>query len=607
MKKALIILLILPAFYNLYGNRDNKDYTPWWIYNHGDYAKTAKKNDPRVTWAFEVFEQVNNAADKTADRTPRLFIIKTRLGPFALSLPDGGIIINPKTLDICYHNEDRTKGDSRLAFILGHELAHLANKDFIHRQAFLALKEYGDKKANKELSEYFQLSDPEKAREFKKRELLADQKGALYAVMAGYDVGELFRENKDFLTHWAKQTGMGMSYDDDPRHPSLKKRLQFVRVQQKQVVNQLELFKAGVLLFQMGNYRDAAAAFHEFSKLYPAREVFNNIGACYFNLAQGLLHLRFSEDYYRFRLSTTIAYETTAEKMHPRGEGDYLKDKEISRYITKAEEYFRQAAERDRHDRDCRCNLAAALILNKKYAEALAACNAVLEKDPNDLKAVNNKAIAFYFYGKEEDLETTQKAMHLLQKAHQANPGNNEILYNLAALKQERKRLAGAKVYWEKYLKLPTTPVDNFYKYVYKKLRKETFQAPVKEVQLPAIPTGIRLGDDSSRIEKKWGKKSTRAYKLGNEENSDSENWFLDLQVLVKDNMRLIVLDGMIELVEMEFPGIKSVKEILQEFGPPQKIVNHTGGNFYVYKDKGFSVKEIKNKVCSYIWFEKGF
>ena len=77
--------------------------------------------------------------------------------------------------------------------------------------------------------------------------------------------------------------------------------------------------------------------------------------------------------------------------------------------------------------------------------------------------------------------------------------------------------------------------------------------------------------------------------------------------MLVKDNMRLVVLDGIIELIEKELPGDKSVKEMLKEFGPPQKIVKHTGGNFYVYKDKGFSVKEIKNKICSYIWFEKGF
>jgi tetratricopeptide (TPR) repeat protein len=197
---------------------------------------------------------------------------------------------------------------------------------------------------------------------------------------------------------------------------------------------------------------------------------------------------------------------------------------------------------------------------------------------------VNNKAIALYFYGIEEDLETTQKAMNLLEKTHQANPGNVEILYNLAALKQERKRLAGAKVYWKKYLNLKTTPKDNFYNHVYKKLKGKPPQAPGKPARLPKIPDGIMLGEDISYIEKKWGKKSTISYKLGNEENSESDNWNVDLKVMGQDNMRLIALDGMIELVEKEFPGDKSVKEMFREFGPPRNIVNHTGGNFYVYK-----------------------
>jgi tetratricopeptide (TPR) repeat protein len=201
--------------------------------------------------------------------------------------------------------------------------------------------------------------------------------------MAGYKVGELFQGKNNFLTHWANQTGIEVVYDDDPRHPSLEKRLQFIRVQQEKVVKQLELFRAGVLLYQVGNYRDAAAAFLEFAKDYPAREVFNNIGACYFNLAQRLLHLRYSEDYYRFRLPATIAGETTAVNMQTRGEGDYLKDKEINGFITKADEYFRMAAQRDQHDRTCRCNLAAALILRKKYAGALETCKAILEKRPH--------------------------------------------------------------------------------------------------------------------------------------------------------------------------------------------------------------------------------
>jgi hypothetical protein len=51
----------------------------------------------------------------------------------------------------------------------------------------------------------------------------------------------------------------------------------------------------------------------------------------------------------------------------------------------------------------------------------------------------------------------------------------------------------------------------------------------------------------------------------------------------------------------------RECQEILKTFDPPQQVVRHTGGSFYVYKDKGFSFKEIDGKIRSCIWFEKGF
>jgi RNA polymerase sigma factor (sigma-70 family) len=114
-------------------------------YEKGDYEDTIGKNDPWVGWASAVFERVKATADKPGGRFPRLYIINTKGEPFALSVPDGGIIINPTTLETCYADVDRAEGDRRLAFILGHELAHLANKDFMHQEAFQALQKYGKK------------------------------------------------------------------------------------------------------------------------------------------------------------------------------------------------------------------------------------------------------------------------------------------------------------------------------------------------------------------------------------------------------------------------------------------------------------------------------
>jgi tetratricopeptide (TPR) repeat protein len=189
----------------------------------------------------------------------------------------------------------------------------------------------------------------------------------------------------------------------------------------------MELFNAGVLLYHVESYHDAAAAFMEFSKTYAAREVFNNIGACYFQLAMKRILKDFSDDYFRFWLSVSIDYTTTAVKFRSRGDGNYLSDKDIAGYINKAVEYFQQAAKKDPLHRATLCNLSAALLLNMEYAKVLAACDKVLNKYPQDIYALNNKAIALYYYGKQEDMDMTQKAIHELTKAHRLERDNLEV------------------------------------------------------------------------------------------------------------------------------------------------------------------------------------
>jgi len=605
MKTILIFLFMLSAVFNL--NGQNKDYTSWWMDVYGDYKKLDGKHDPRVKWVDTVFERVRNVADKAKSDLPRLFIINSVTGVCAVSLPDGGIIINPKTLDTCYNDTGRETGDRRMAFILGHELAHLANNDYIHQQAFLVLEKWGSKKARKELAEFFNPSGPgEETRDRKERELMADKSGALYASMAGFDVGKLFLENNNFITHWAGQTGVGMLYDDDPLHPTLNKRLLFIQSHLNAIPHQLELFNAGVLLYQVGSYHDGAAAFQEFVKLYPAREVYNNIGACYLHLALRHLFLKSGKDYFMFRLSTIIDNSTSAETLHTT-RGDYLKDKDFLRYIGKAEDYLRRAAAADKLDRACRYNLAAVLILKKEYAEAQALCNQVLKEHPEDVFALNNKAVAFYYYGKEEGLDTTQKAIESLEEAHRLGPENAEVLYNLASLKQDRNRLAGAKIYWEKYLNQPATPRDNYYSYIHKMVNGTVPSNPGASTETPRIPGGIKLGDPIAPIREKWGKRNSRSYKLGNEESGDSESWYLDLQVIVKKDVRVVALDGTVEIVEFELSPVEGIPGVLKRFGPPQKVVRHSAGSFYIYEDRGFSIKEVNGKAHSYIRFQKTF
>jgi tetratricopeptide (TPR) repeat protein len=609
MRNVFIAAVLLLAPLLVSGS--SKNYIQWWVENHGDYAKTEGKHDQRVGWTSEVFERVKRTADKTGGREPRLLIIRTRYGIYARSLPDGGVIINPATLDICYGGEQpsRREGDLRMAFILGHELAHLGSDDFIHGEVSDILDKYGSKNARKEIPRYFNFSDREKSDASKRRELLADKRGVIYAAMAGYDVGELFRGPAHFLKYWASQTGIGILYDRTPTHPSLAKRLEFIQPQLQQVAGRVELFNAGVLLFQLESYHDAASAFKEFSKSYPSREVFNNMGACYFYLAMRRILKDYRDDYYHFRFSTAIDYATTAMRFQARGDKNYLADKDIARYIDNAVDYFQRAVKRDPPHKTTLCNLSAAFLLKREYAMVLATCDKILESHPHDAHALNNKAIALYYYGKKEDVDMTQRAVRQLQKAHELEPGNLEVLYNLAAVKERRNRMAGAKEYWKRYLagysRIPGAAHDNFFNHVYKKLNSKEPLVHQMKGAVPAVPRGIRLGRAISSLERQWGKTGIKSFTLGGEDDSGQESLLLDLRVMVKGDVRVLALDGSIEVVELEFRRPKNTAESIKILGPPLRVVRHTAGHFYVYK--GFSFKEINGKVVSYTWFSPGF
>lgn len=589
----LIFILTLSGIFPLHGN--NEEHSGWYIEKLGNYKQGKGKNDPRVKRVDDVFQRLKKVADIGESAPTRLFFIADARAAYALTLPDGGIIINSITLDICYGREvpgkrdNRKKsnaGDQRIAFILGHELAHLANRDFGSYKTLLALQEEGDKKTQKELYKFFETSPTYE----KGKELAADSKGAMLAAMAGYKIAPLLGGKNSFLRQWVKRVG------ENPSYPEVEKRVKSVQIQLQAVKEKVRLFKAGILFLQMGKYADGAAAFREFSSFYPAREVFNNIGVCYLNSALDRLFREFGEEYFRFRLSTAIDYSTAPDDFKFRGEGDYLKDKYISKNLNRAEEYFQLAVRRDPNNRACRYNLSALLILKREYAAALAQCNDILKEDEYDVKALNNKIIALYYLGKEEGLHSSKKALTLLQKAHLLEEKNFEVLYNLAALSHESKHSDEVKSLWKKYLNLSNIPRDNYYAFIYNKVNEAGLPSAARGALPPAAP--VKIGADYSF-------KNSRKYKLTSEKSNDTDSWTINLEVGVENDLFVIAIEGYSVLVEQELNRPKSPERLLDRFGPPQKIIRHTAGTFYIYEDRGFSLKEVDGEICSHIWFKK--
>jgi len=588
----ILSLLFLPLIFK----KTTWDKSARWLTEYGDYAAGAGREDPRVKSALIVFERLRNVVDKSGNRLPRLVIPNTRDKANALALPDNTVIITPGILDYCYHVPGQFTGDIALALILAHELSHLAGKDFSSHEMVAAFQDDGDRK-----------NPPSKDRveEYKKMEIEADRKAVRYAVMAGYDVSRLFTAENNFLQHWAKQTGI--DYDKDQvLHPAPEKRTQSIREELARLAHEAELFRAGVLFFTAGSYTDARASFQAFAKVFqarevlPAREVYNNIGLCYLHQALTKIYHEYSDDYFRFRTAIVIDYATSADMGQMRGSGDYLADKDISDYFTEAEKCFKEAKRLDPLDRTCRYNLAATLIWQQEYAHALDICDDLLATDPRDVMALNNKALALYGAAPEKN---RQKAIKLLEKALALKPDHYECLYNLAIITPESGSAQGeAQTLWEEYLHLPGLPRDSYYRFIYEKLTGKTPPEPRRTAGCPEIPGGINLGNKVSDIGRNWGTAPSIIYeaKIGSDQAPT-----VHLQVLMVDNLRLIVLDDRVAIIEQELGQPPEIGALLEKFGPPQHIIHHTQGNFYIYAHEsgGFSMKEIAGRAHALTWF----
>lgn len=133
---AVMVSLALPIEISARANKGSKEY---WLMKYGQI----KEGD---LWcrAQEVFNNVLLSADKRTGIEPCLYIIDFDGLPWALSLADGAIILTKNGLTFCYHDKDLDRGDARLAFVLGHELAHQFNADFWPYHFFRSLEDEGE-------------------------------------------------------------------------------------------------------------------------------------------------------------------------------------------------------------------------------------------------------------------------------------------------------------------------------------------------------------------------------------------------------------------------------------------------------------------------------
>jgi len=583
--KQVFILIVFLSLVVPSAHADNpKDYASWWIKNYG---VVDSKTDPLVSRAEKVFERVAAASDKRGNRLPRLIIIKASGDPYAQAIKDGSVILTQGGLGICYQGVTLEKGDARLAFILGHELAHLAKDDFWHSLAFVALKEFGDEKRVREILANelkWDMADPKTQEFIRKQELQADCYGLIYMTMSGYDPKAIIdRDGTNFFEDWVSKITGKIAYSD-ATHPGPKERAEFLRAQLGPVY-----FTFGVRLYQTGRYSDAILLFEAFKEKFPSREVFSNIGLCHYQLAMRVLSNCDESLPLRFKLPTLLDIDTLGGKLRGWGSeaSSCLKQETFLKHINTSIHYLKIAAEMDPTYLPARINLSSALIISGEYAKAMSVLDEALKIQPGNPEALCNKAVSLYLFGKVNNIDTGDNVLGLLRDVSERNPSFSDAIYNMASIQSERGRNAAALETWNRFLKVEPTGV-------YAQVAKEKLGIKSDDKSSakkgPEMKSPVKLGDIKGETEKILKGMKKKEFIIGG----------FNGEVYEGGGIKVLAIDNTVEIVEAE---TEKEADLKKAYGEPVKKLKNLYGSTLIYGN--FAIDVVDGRVKKMVYFKK--
>ncbi len=458
---------------------------------------TADQNT-RVNRAQQVFKNLRRVADKKAKYTPRLIVVNSDKEPWAIALADGHIVLSRKALDLCYQGIDPLGGDTRLAFVLGHELAHLAKDDFWHAEVYRALanvpESVGLRKLLKNTADVPEAAQATRRASIRQKELQADDWGFLYAAVAGYPVHQLLLSGKttqtNFFQHWVRQTGV----QADHTHPDPADRARLLKVRLQTVLDKISYFDFAVRFTYFGRFTEAIQFLEVFQQVFPSREVFGNLGYSYLRLAEQTMA---PAQLYRFWLPRMLDAETRASRLKNRvsrtGQPRQL-TREAKQHLQQAQIYLQRAIASDPAYHTARLNLFTVYFHLGEYAQAQAQLKGL--SDPEQVRALT--ALTLYAQSSELGTDLSPNAIALLQQVIDSKgPASDNVKriarYNLARILSEQNQVEQATGLWKQLRASEADIPSPYYAQACDQVKTKTCQSPINQTTLCNIPLAIQL------------------------------------------------------------------------------------------------------------------
>jgi tetratricopeptide (TPR) repeat protein len=239
------------------------------------------------------------------------------------------VYIDEELYDLCRKNGSDSL--SSLALILGHELAHYYRRDNFYST--------------------YSIADAQLIKEGKLLETMADFEACFHAQLAGYN-SNIFGKTLDLVYDFYDLPTQIEGYN--PK----EYRKQAYSSKRKELVKYQAVFKAGIALYAAGRFDLAALHFKELSRVFPSREILNNLGVSYLQI--GLQDINYSSQEFILPLEIDVKNRMTG---NTRG---LINDDMMLLAI----KMFSKAVSVDPAYWPSRINLAAAYIAQKKYPSA---------------------------------------------------------------------------------------------------------------------------------------------------------------------------------------------------------------------------------------------
>lgn len=562
------------------------------------YEELKPENDLRAKRAHEIFNRLVKTAGTRPGVVPRLFIAKTEPKNISLpiSIPDGSVIISGKAIDICFR--DAKAGDDRLAFVLGHELAHLLKDDFWHMKFFNAIKiaeteKWPDTKTLSELRKIAGSTDQVLA-----KELQADEFGIIYAAMAGYNAPAIVDDEKvNFFAEWLK--AVDPSYSEaapkDPDHPTPEQRAETVKARLRQVLKNVEIFELGLAFYQTGQFAKAIPAFQTFLTYFPSREVYHDLAASHHQLAIKYYRRKGKAASPLFKMSVVVDPRTRAGGIVLRGSDPFAE------HLQAAIDLYKQAISQDPAYVYSYNNLACALILRGEEGDAYEAVAKLIDSlkiEPARKDCLNSLGVAFYY------TKNPAKAKEYFLEALKLDPAYDLPLFNLGRLALELGDESECRKYWSEYLELDT---KSSWAVVAKEfLGMESPEPPSAQAagQEKENARELKIGAYDEEVPKDWGEPRTQIvpverypYKISafpNNLTTVSQN--KEIQMIVASN-------GFTGKTGKDVGIGCSKADVVSRYGGPTRTLDTSLGFTLVYDLPGIAFNFQGGKLASWVLF----